>query len=218
MKQTATDFGRGLIDAWAWQAGDVLTVFAMNDVDVGPCTYGALYAGGVASPANPSYSARELAYMIQDAGAKALVTQKGLLSVALEAATLAKLPQNRIILLGADKNPDFLHFTELSPRRHDDSLPRPRLHPDTDLAFLVYSSGTTGLPKGVMLSHRNIIADVLMISNSVGRSYHWQTDKVLGVLPFYHIYGSSLFPFHALTFRALPSPHIGTDCSQDSPA
>ncbi|KAK5262692.1 hypothetical protein LTR40_014936, partial [Exophiala xenobiotica] len=50
-------------------------------------------------------------------------------------------------------------------------------------------SGTTGLPKGVMLSHRNIIADLLMIKASMGKWYSSGQDKILGVLPFYHIYG-----------------------------
>ena len=71
---------------------------------------------------------------------------------------------------------------------------RERLDPDNDLAFLVYSSGTTGLPKGVMLSHLNIVANVLMITSSVGRNYSWKSDKLLGILPFYHIYGELTSP------------------------
>ena len=63
------------------------------------------------------------------------------------------------------------------------------MDPDKDLAFLVYSSGTTGLPKGVMLSHRNVISDLLMIKSAMGKWYSGGQDKILGVLPFYHIYG-----------------------------
>ena len=63
------------------------------------------------------------------------------------------------------------------------------MHRDNDLAFLVYSSGTTGLPKGVMLSHGNIMADVLQVYGAVGKSYTSGKDKILGVLPFFHIYG-----------------------------
>ena len=66
---------------------------------------------------------------------------------------------------------------------------RPEIDPGEDLAFLVYSSGTTGLPKGVMLTHHNIVAN--MIQNAVvSRSFiDWRRDKALGFLPMYHIYG-----------------------------
>jgi 4-coumarate--CoA ligase len=63
------------------------------------------------------------------------------------------------------------------------------MDPDKDLAFIAYSSGTTGLPKGVMLSHRNIVANILMIRGAVGKWYGSGSDKFLGVLPFFHIYG-----------------------------
>ncbi len=78
---------------------------------------------------------------------------------------------------------------------------RVEVDPEADLAFLVYSSGTTGLPKGVMLSHRNVVADLLMVNWSEGQILSWEKDKVLSVLPYYHIYGSpslaSIFPFHS---------------------
>jgi len=63
------------------------------------------------------------------------------------------------------------------------------MDPDKDLAFIAYSSGTTGLPKGVMLSHQNIVANILMIQGAVGKWYRSGSDKLLGVLPFFHIYG-----------------------------
>lgn len=191
VKSTAIAFGEGLRDLWEWQKGDVMNVFALNDIDIGPCTYGVLHAGGIVSPANPGYSAEELAFMFKDAGAKAVVTQRALLPVALKAAKMAGMPEDRIILLGEERDPGmrFKHFTAIRKASGTNRYRRRKLNPDTDLAFLAYSSGTTGLPKGVMLSHRNIISDVLMITGSVGKSYNWEQDKILGVLPFFHIYG-----------------------------
>jgi 4-coumarate--CoA ligase len=168
----------------------VLGVFSPNDVDYSPCVYGALWAGGVIAPANPAYGAKDLAFMLENSGAKALVAQKSLLKVALEAAKLAGLRESSIILIGDDGagNTDASHFKNLAqPTRRQE---RPcDLNPDVDLAFLAYSSGTTGLPKGVMLSHKNIVSDVLMVKHSVGTEYSWQNDKILAVLPFFHIYG-----------------------------
>lgn len=191
MKSTAEAFGQGLLHAWQWQKGDVLTLFSLNDVDVGPCTYGVLYAGGVVSPANPAYNAEELAFMLRDAGSKALATQKELLSIAIDAANLVNLPLNRIVLLGEgkDEKTSVQHFKSIRKSAGGTLNKRPKLNPDVDLSFLAYSSGTTGLPKGVMLSHTNIVSDVLMITGSVGSYYNWKNDKLLGVLPFFHIYG-----------------------------
>lgn len=129
--------------------------------------------------------------MLKDSGAKAIATQKPLLPVAVKAAKAAGIPQDRVILLGEERDQElrFKHFTSIRMTSGTNRYRRRRLNPDTDLAFLAYSSGTTGLPKGVMLSHRNIVADVLMITGSVGKNYSWNKDKFLGVLPFYHIYG-----------------------------
>jgi 4-coumarate--CoA ligase len=69
------------------------------------------------------------------------------------------------------------------------------INPRKDLAYLVYSSGTTGLPKGVMLSHRNVVADLLMVASREGTMMTWEKDRILSVLPFYHIYGSSVHSF-----------------------
>lgn len=194
VKSTALAFGEGLRDIWEWQKGDILTIYALNDIDIPPVVYGALHAGGVVSPANPAYSAEELAFMLSDSGAKSIVTQKALLPVALKAAKIAKLPNDRIILLGEERDPEmrFKHFTSIRKISGTSRYRRRKLNPDRDLAFLAYSSGTTGLPKGVMLSHRNIIADVLMVTGSMGKYYSWDKDKFLGVLPFFHIYGKSM--------------------------
>ncbi|KAG9206578.1 hypothetical protein G6514_003411 [Epicoccum nigrum] len=190
VKAHATAFGEGLCNLWDWQRGGVLALFAPNDIDIPPVIYGAFFAGAVVSPANPAYSADELAYQLENAGARAVVTAKAFLATALAAARRAGISEDRVILLGEERDASFKvkHWTNIRKTSGALRYRRRKARP-ADLAFLAYSSGTTGLPKGVMLSHRNMVADLLQIQGAVGRWYSSAEDKFLGVLPFFHIYG-----------------------------
>jgi 4-coumarate--CoA ligase len=189
VKQVASDFGKGLRGLWDWEKGDVLGLYSPNCVDTPALTWGVHFAGGVISPANPGYTAEELAFQLKDSGAKALVTQVPQLKIALQAAKMVGLPQDRILLIGDQRDPDdkFKHFTSIRNISGTQRYRRAKVDPDKDLAFLVYSSGTTGKPKGVMLSHRNIVANVLQgYSCEPNLS---KEDRILAFLPFFHIYG-----------------------------
>ena len=166
------------------------------------------------SPANPGYTAEELAFQLKDSGAKALATQKPFLKVAVEAATLAGIPQDRIILMGDEKDESmrFKHFSSIRNIAGTNRYRRTKAHPKNDLAFLVYSSGTTGHPKGVMLCHENIISNLLMLKAGEGSNLSWDGgptgngDNILAFLPFFHIYGrcSGQIPqFYILTLPRL---------------
>ncbi|KIW24512.1 uncharacterized protein PV07_10223 [Cladophialophora immunda] len=191
VKEAATAFGGGLRNLWDWEKGDVLNIYAPNDVDFAPIVYGVFFAGGIVSPANPAYSADELSFQLSNSGSKAIVTTTDFLPTALKAAKMSNIPEDRVILLGSKRDPSHRvkHWTNIRKTSGATRYRRRKMDPDNELAFLVYSSGTTGLPKGVMLSHRNIIADVLMIKGAMGKWYSSGNDKILGVLPFYHIYG-----------------------------
>ncbi|KAJ5811870.1 hypothetical protein N7474_008171 [Penicillium riverlandense] len=188
LQNAASAFGEGLRSTWGWQKGDMLTLFAPNSIDMPVLIYGTFFAGGTVSPSNPAYSVDELSFQLKDNGTKAIATFRSLLPVVTAAAKKVNIPLDRIILLGDDRDPDgqFKHFDQIKAAP---SMRRARLNPDEDLAFLVYSSGTTGLPKGVMLTHSNIVSNILMLASSIGKSYSWQNDKFIGLLPFYHIYG-----------------------------
>ena len=191
MKTAATAFGEGLRDLWDWQKGEVLNIYAPNDIDFGPLTYGVFFAGGIVTPANPGYSADELAFQLSNSESKAIATTKAFLPTALKAAKQAGIPEDRVILMGTERDDGhkFKHWTNIRKTSGASRYRRRKMDPDKDLAFLAYSSGTTGLPKGVMLSHRNIISDVLAIQGCVGNWYESGKDKFIGVLPFFHIYG-----------------------------
>jgi 4-coumarate--CoA ligase len=189
-KALATLFGEGLRALWDWQKDEVLALYAPNDIDIAPVIYGTFFAGGIVTPANPAYSADELAYQLSNSGASALVTTKQFLETALKAARKVGIDHQRVILLGAEKDETHRvkHWTNIRKTSGASRYRRRRAKPG-DLAFLAFSSGTTGLPKGVMLTHRNIVADLLLVQNAVGNWYSSANDKFLGVLPFFHIYG-----------------------------
>lgn len=197
MKRTASEFGAGLKALWGWKRGDVLAFFTTNSIDTPALTWGCHWAGGIVSPANPAWTAEELAFQLKDAGAKALVTQLASLHVARAAARKAGVLEDRIILLGDKKDPTmrFKHFSSIKNFSAVERYRRTRVNPKEDLAFLVYSSGTTGLPKGVMLSHENIVSNILMIKAGEGGNMTWndgeygQGDSILAFLPFFHAYG-----------------------------
>lgn len=197
MKRTASEFGAGLKALWDWKKGDVLAFFTPNSIDTPALTWGCHWAGGIVAPANPAWTAGELAFHLKDAGAKALVTQLASLQLAREAAKQVGVPEDMIILLGDEKDPTmrFRHFTSIKNFSAVERYRRTRVDPKKDLAFLAYSSGTTGLPKGVMLSHENIVSNLLMQKIGEGGNLTWnggkdgQGDRILAVLPFFHIYG-----------------------------
>ena len=119
------------------------------------------------------------------------------MKVATEAAKQAGIPNDRIILIGdhRDASNVFKHFTSIVNTAGTSRYRRTKVDPKKDLAFLVYSSGTTGLPKGVMLSHENIVSNCLMMKAGEGGNLTWnggpegKGDTLIAFLPFFHIYG-----------------------------
>ena len=199
VKKTAIDFGTGLKALWDWKKGDVMTLFSLNCVDTPAVIWGCHWAGGIISPANPGYTARELTFQLKDAGSKALVTQWHFLPIAQEAARYAGIPEDRVILIGdeRDNSMKVKQFQSIKNTAGTARYRKTKVNPRLDLAFLVYSSGTTGCPKGVMLSHENIIANILMGAAMEGGNLTWnggkhgKGDNLIAFLPFFHIYGVS---------------------------
>lgn len=178
----------------------MLALFTPNSIDTPVLMWGTLWAGGVVSPANPAYTVDELAFQLKNSGAKALATQTSVLSVAKQAAKKVGMPEDRIILIGDQRDPDarVKHFTSVRNVSGTSRYRKQKVTPEKDVALLVYSSGTTGVPKGVMLSHRNIIANLMQLDLGEGGNLSWngghdgKGDRILGFLPFYHIYGMVL--------------------------
>ena len=149
--------------------GDRVVLFLHNSPDAVAAVFGALAAGGVFSVVNPSTKAEKLAYILNNARAGALITEPRLAGVAREAASGAPSVQS---VLQAP-----LDFA-------DDSCPQGGI--ELDLAMIVYTSGSTGFPKGVMMTHGNIVAAA---SSITGYLESRPDDVVLSVLPMAFDYG-----------------------------
>lgn len=225
VKSTAIDLGKGLKSLWDWRKGDVLALFTPNCIDSPAITWGVHWAGGIVSPANPGYTVEELAFQLKDSGAKALATQMPFLKVAVEAAKQAGIPEERIILMGDEKDESmrFKHFSSIRNLAGTSRYRRTKAHPRNDLAFLVYSSGTTGHPKGVMLCHENIISNILMLKAGEGGNLSWDGgpdgngDNIIAFLPFFHIYGLNVLIcqslYSGLTLVVMPKFEIEKFCA-----
>lgn len=196
-RAAALQFGKGLQSKWHWQKNDVLAIFAPNCIDTPSVIWGCHWSGGIVLPSNPVSKPEELAFQLQDAEVKVLVTHISCLSVAKAAAKLAGLPESRIVLIGdqRDSEKKIRHFTGIRDIMGLNEYSRPSIDPKQDLSFLVYSSGTSGLPKGVMLTHRNIVANVLQMEKGLSAGLNWdggfdgKGDRIIAFLPLFHIYG-----------------------------
>jgi acyl-CoA synthetase (AMP-forming)/AMP-acid ligase II len=159
--------------------GDVLLMFAPNLPEWPIAALGALAAGGVVSGANPMYGADDLAHQLRDANAHFVFTIPPFLATVQAAAAMAG--GATVVLLGEAEG--TLSFASLLAC--GDAEPAAPDDPDA-LAALPYSSGTTGVAKGVMLTHATIVANVCQYNQS------WRTPQgtvVLAFLPMFHIFG-----------------------------
>lgn len=186
----------------------MLSLFLHNSIDVPVLIWGCHWAGGVVQPSDPSNSARKYAFQLADSKAKAIVTEKALLEVVIDAAQNAGIARTKIIVLGGRDQTmagfecvDDFSRCSLSPFQR-----KSKVDPGEDVAFLCYTTGTTGAPKGVMLTHRNIIANILQNRTCDAQYLSWKggkagggSDIIMGFLPFCHIYGG--FHFQALRKR-----------------
>ena len=146
--------------------------------------------GLVLSPMNPSYKEREVAYQLENSEAAAIIVQRELLPLVL--AARASAPTLRHILVtGADDiadAPDAIPFGRLIRAYSPARAPLEDIR-GADLLALPYSSGTTGLPKGVMLTHQNLVINFHQFISSARVT---ESDVFLVFLPLYHIYGVAL--------------------------
>lgn len=189
----------------------VVACFSLNTIDYLTLAWAVHRLGGILTCVNAAYSADELEYQLKDSGAKAIFTCLPLLETTMTASKKVGINKDKIYLMemdksftGGAKNPghktldDFVKAGASLPFFEPADSKWGPGEGKTRIAFLCYSSGTSGLPKGVMIAHSNVIANTIQICNhesldredikkKLGVSEY--TEYALGLLPLSHIYG-----------------------------
>ncbi|KAJ2001486.1 hypothetical protein H4R26_004110 [Coemansia thaxteri] len=188
-------FASGLYNKVGLRRGDILAAILPNTILYQVVAMGTHMIGGVVTTANPAYTPRELAHQLQVTQAKVVVTVRASIPVVKEALRIGQLsiPDDRILTIDGEGG---------SVRQVLSQQPFPRVflttkhEADTTPSFIVFSSGTSGVPKGVVLSHKNMVANMvqflstdrcdkkLMEATRAKFQRRW-----LQVLPMFHIYG-----------------------------
>ncbi len=179
---------RGWLAAQGVRPGDVLALCAPNSIEFAVTSYAALSAGAILTTVNPIATGEEIVHQLRQTGARWLVTTAGLFAAKLEAAARASgIAQTFVIGADAEATPGARRFEVL--RSGGETEARPADLSPSDVAFLPSSSGTTGLPKSVVLTHRNLVADVCQM---LAMQRVTEDDVVIAALPLFHIFGFQL--------------------------
>lgn len=190
--------------------GDRVAIMLPNCPQVVIAYYGTLLAGGIVVMTNPLYVERELAYQLQDSGAKIMITLDQFYSkvqnvaeeTMIEHTIVTEIPDylpfiKKILYPFAAKKQGPLPQIEYSRSVHsftallasaDDAPCCEKVNADHDLALLQYTGGTTGVPKGVMLTHTNLIANTIQSANWCYQVENGK-ERYLAVLPCFHVFG-----------------------------
>ncbi|HEY6246223.1 MAG TPA: 4-coumarate--CoA ligase family protein [Pyrinomonadaceae bacterium] len=164
-----------------FKQGEVFAILSPNHPEYAILFHAIASLGGIVTTLNPLYTDREICHQLKDSKARFLATVPGCLEKAKEAATAAGIEE--IYVFGATDG--ATPFDSLLAET-DEPLPVVQINPLEDLVALPYSSGTTGLPKGVMLTHHNLVSNLKQME---GLDYFDEIDTLICVLPLFHIYG-----------------------------
>ncbi|KAI8048380.1 hypothetical protein BDF22DRAFT_703076 [Syncephalis plumigaleata] len=192
--------------------GQVAAIYSINDLDYPIMVFGALAAGLTVTTASSYYTVDELVHQLRDSKASILFVDHSLVIPGRKAAALVGIAPENVIVSGIHDghSPDLLFQGNPSVRRliqeHEemDAVRVPDNELNDTVAFICYSSGTTGKPKGVMLTHRNLVANLLQYTALECEAWNRdaQQDTYILFLPFYHMYALGPLMFTTITRRS----------------
>src|SRR6476659_564081 len=163
-----------------FKKGEVFGILSPNCPEYAIAFHAVATLGGIVTPINPLYTSHEIAHQLKDSGARFLVTLPSCAEKASEA--IAHTGVEELFVFGSA--PGATSFDSLLV--DNGRAEQVEIDPHEDLVALPYSSGTTGLPKGVMLTHHNLVANIRQME---GLCYFDEIDTLICVLPLFHIYG-----------------------------
>ncbi|RVX66140.1 hypothetical protein B0A52_09869 [Exophiala mesophila] len=189
VKTKATQLSTALVQQYGFRAGDTVSLFSTNTIWYPVAMWAVIRAGGRVNGASPAYNVEEMTHALKTAKSKVLITLPSSLDVALDAARHAGIPQSNVLLLQGSKQ-GFTSIQQLMDIGAQSTPPAPYRIPKGKTnaqvcGYLNFSSGTTGLPKAVMLSHHNIIAQCHQLKQIQAKGRY----RILAVMPLFHITG-----------------------------
>ncbi len=170
----------GGLTAAGFGAGSTVGVMAPNLPEYAIVFHAVAVAGGTVTTINPTYGVEEVAFQLNDAGAQLLVTIPDFVETARAAAEGTSV--SRIAVIGDSSDDSVTALAEL----YGEAIEQAPIDVHEQVVVLPYSSGTTGLPKGVMLTHYNLVANLAQARPVLD---YGDNEMALAVLPFFHIYG-----------------------------
>ncbi|MCE5987731.1 long-chain-fatty-acid--CoA ligase FadD1 [Pseudomonas sp. NY15349] len=232
----------GAFAAWLQQhtdlkPGDRIAVQLPNVLQYPVAVFGAMRAGLIVVNTNPLYTAREMEHQFNDSGAKALVCLANMAHLAEKVVPKTQVrhvivtevadllpPLKRLLINSVIKYVKKMVPAYNLPRavRFNDALALGKGQPVTeanpqanDVAVLQYTGGTTGVAKGAMLTHRNLVANMLQCRALMGANLHEGCEILITPLPLYHIYA---FTFHCMAMMLIGNHNVLISNPRDLPA
>ncbi|KAL2061856.1 hypothetical protein VTL71DRAFT_7234 [Oculimacula yallundae] len=190
VKAHTTHLSTALVKHYNLKKGDVVALFSPNTIWYPVAMLSVNRVGGIVSGASPAYNIEEMTYALKTAKAKFLMTVPGSMDVAKRAAEAAGIGRDRVFLLEGEMEgyktvKELIELGKKEERQVEEYKLKEGERNGDLCGFLSFSSGTTGLPKAVMISHQNVIAQCLQIQQITPSSH----KKILAVLPAFHITG-----------------------------